>query len=138
MPLAGTQLSYKWALALGYHVGFRGRALTEAVAVMCAESARYTEAYHDNINGDTGEVASTDRGLFQINSVHDGQISAADAFKAIPNAEYAFRLSKGGTDFSPWAAYNSGAHEKFLLPTRLVKALHTWKLRVAKVPVVLG
>jgi hypothetical protein len=132
MPLAGRQLTIGWGLALGYHVGFRGAKLTTAVAVMTAESGRYVEAYHDNTNG------SQDRGLFQINSIHDGSISPADAFKAIPNAEYAFKLSKGGTDFTPWSAYNSGAYKKYVPLVVARKVLLLWKAKVSRVDVELG
>jgi hypothetical protein len=126
--LAGRRLTFKWALALCYSAGFRKSALTIAVATMCAESGRYVEAYHLNDNG------TTDRGLFQINSIHDGQISPVDAFKAIPNADFAFQLSSGGTDFTPWSAFNSGAYLPFVPVVAAVRVLHTWRSRVDKVP----
>jgi len=112
MPLAGEQLSIKEALALCHVVGFRGPKLIDAVAVMCAESGRYTEAWHDNTD-ENGNVLSTDRGLYQINTIHAG-VSDDEAYDPKQNAAFAFQLSKGGEDFSPWMAYNSGAHEKFM------------------------
>jgi hypothetical protein len=123
MPLAGTQLSIKQALALCYAVGWRRFALTTAVAVMTAESGRYDGAWHLNDNG------STDRGLFQINTVHP--LTDAEAFDAKRNAEYAFTLSRAGADWTPWAAYNSGAALKYVPIVAAVRLLHTWRTRVA-------
>lgn len=113
MPLAGEQLTYGWALALCYHVGFRGKDLVTAVAVMCAESARYTEAYHNNLD-DEGHVASTDWGLFQINDKWHPDFEMPEGFNAIYNARYARKMWKDSGGFNPWAAYNSGAYKQFL------------------------
>jgi hypothetical protein len=128
MPLAGEQLTIKEALALCWVAGFRKEKLVTAVAVMCAESGRYVEAWHDNI-GKEGQVASVDRGLFQINSVHEGSISATEAFDPVGNAGFAFQLSDEGRDWSPWMAYVSGAHEKFLEGVRVVKDEGNWQSR---------
>lgn len=98
------QLNRKAALAVCHYAGFRGQRLVLAVAVMGAESGRRYRATYVNENG------SVDRGLFQINDVHSGYISPERAYLPIPNAQYAFKLSSEGKDFSPWAAYNSGAY----------------------------
>lgn len=126
MPLAGVQLSIKQALALCYEVGFRRFALTVAVATMTAESGRYTEAYHVNDNG------SIDRGLFQINTLHP--LTDAEAFNPRRNAEYAAQLSQLGADFTPWAAYNSGAYLKYVPLIAAVRVLHTWRSRISRLP----
>lgn len=129
MPLAGEQLTYKQALALCRAVGFPlGKTLDTAVAVMCAESGRYTEAWHDNLDAD-GNVLSTDRGLFQINSLHVA-ITGAMAYNPKCNAEYTFQLSKHGTDWTPWAAYNNGAHRKFIPIVKAIRLLGRWKTRI--------
>lgn len=126
MPLAGEQLTLKESLALCWVVGFRGPQLITAVAVMCAESGRYTGAWHDNLDAE-GNVLSTDRGLFQINSLHP--LTAEEAFDPKTNATYSFQLSEEGQDWSPWAAFNSGAYEKFLSTVKEVKDADTWKSR---------
>lgn len=108
MPHTGNQINVKQALALCYHVGFRNQRLSTAVAVMQAESARYIGAYYINVD-ENGVPLSADRGLFQINSLHKS-LTDEEAFCPIPNAEYAFRLSMFGRNFTPWAAYNSGAY----------------------------
>jgi hypothetical protein len=128
MPLAGEQLTYKEALALCWVVGFRGPQLILAVEVMSAESGRYTGAWHDNVDAD-GNVTSTDRGLFQINTIHSS-VSDEEAYDPKQNAAFAFQLSKGGEDFTPWAAFNSGAHAKFLDDVRRVRDADTWRSRV--------
>jgi hypothetical protein len=128
MPLAGDQLTIKEALALCNVVGFEPKDLDVAVAVMCAESGRYTGAWHDNLRED-GSVASTDRGLYQINSIHDQSISPEDAMDPVKNAAYAFALSKHGDDWSPWMAFNSGAHEKFLAGITEVRQNTEWRSR---------
>lgn len=122
MPLEGIQLSYKHALALCSVVGFKGRELTTVVALMCAESGRYTEAWHENENG------SVDRGLFQLNTIH-AEVSDAEAYNPKYNAMYAYALSQRGQDFSPWAAYNSGAHRKFIPVVWAVRVTGLWRTR---------
>ena len=110
----GYQLTYGWALALCYHVGFRGgNRLRTAVAVMTAESQRWTRAWHHNRN-DKGEIVSTDRGLYQINDKAHPQFPEEWMWDPIRNAGFAYRLSAGGNDFRPWAAYNSGAYLRFM------------------------
>lgn len=118
------QLSIKWALALCHWAGFPRENLVDAVAVMTAESARYPDAFHENI-GPYGDVVSIDRGLFQINSIH-GEDST---FNILDNAKYAHDLFRVH-GFTPWAAYNSGAYRKNRLMVRVVLALGTWRKRV--------
>jgi hypothetical protein len=66
--------------------------------------------------------------LFQINTVH-ASLSDDEAYNPLENAAFAYGLSKEGTDFSPWAAYNSGAYEKFVEGVRVVKDANNWKSR---------
>ena len=133
MPLAGDQLTIKEALALCSVVGFgTGPELVTAVAVMCAESGRYTGAWHDNLADDGVTVVSTDRGLFQINDKAHPSFSDEDAYDPKLNAVFAADLAhtSSGFNWSPWAAYNSGAYLKFMAEVRDVKALHTWQSRM--------
>lgn len=80
-----------------------------AVAVALAESGGDPSAVNENSNG------STDRGLWQINSVHlgsNGQLrnySPDTLFDPTVNAVAADTLSKGGTDWSPWSASSGRA-----------------------------
>src|SRR6188768_1303424 len=105
MPLAGRQLTYDTALARCYEAGWRGEKLIEAVALMCAESGRYTEAYHDNLDAD-GNVTSRDRGLFQINDKWHPDLSDEDAYKVRPNIAYAHKMYREQNNtFKAWMAY---------------------------------
>lgn len=131
MPLAGRQVSIGLALALCYKVGFRKADLTIAVALMTAESGRYTAAWHDNVDSE-GVVVSTDRGLFQVNSYWHRDLSDAEAYCAIPNAAYAFDMS-GGKNFGAWAAFTSGAYLKYVPAVMAIKALQIWRNKIAYV-----
>jgi len=133
MPLAGEQLTYGWALAVCYHAGWRGKALREAVALMCAESARFEEAYHYNVDED-GNLLSTDWGLFQINDKWHDDFEMPAGFNAIYNAGYAFKMWKdNGKSFNAWAAYTSGAYLQFGRIVLENWLLPRWRLKVANV-----
>jgi hypothetical protein len=52
-------------------------------------------------------------GLWQINTmVHP--YSVEDMKDPVKNAAAAFKISKGGTDWTPWAAYKNGRYKQFL------------------------
>jgi hypothetical protein len=128
------QLSIKWALALCYFVGFRGKRLVSAVAVMTAESNRYPGAFHENLS-ENGTVLSVDRGLFQINDFWHPSLSDEDAYKPIPNAAYAYDLSNRGEFWSHWAAYGGVRYLLVYAEVLAVWALRKWLTRVTQVPV---
>jgi hypothetical protein len=98
------QLNRKQALAVCHYVGFRAKHLVTAVAVMGAESGRQYDVVGTNPDG------SHDRGLFQINDRAHPDLSDHDALLPIPNARYAHKMSNGGKNWAPWAAYNSGRY----------------------------
>ena len=50
---------------------------------------------------------STDRGYWQINSIH----GALSTYDAEGNARAAVQLSGNGTDWSPWVTYNTDAYQ---------------------------
>jgi hypothetical protein len=106
------QLNRKQALAVCHFVGFRAEKLVTAVAVMGAESGRKYLAFYVNPSG------STDRGLFQINDGAHPDLSDHDAYLPIPNARYAFKMSNGGKNWAPWAAYNSGRYLENMDPVQ--------------------
>lgn len=98
-------LSYGQIVALCKQRGFKDPYLAAAVAM--AESGGNPGA----INAANSD-GSTDRGLFQINSVH-GALSTTDLHA---NIDAAFKISSGGTDWSPWVAFTSGAYKRYLDP----------------------
>ena len=110
MSLAGKQLLAREVARLAHNAGWRDRDVIIATAVCSAESSRYTEAVNtENADG------SIDYGLWQINSVHIGQVIAGAPvtierlLDPVENARiaYAFWLDQSWT---PWAAYASGAY----------------------------
>ena len=78
-----------------------------AAAVAMAESGGDSSATNSNSDG------STDRGLWQINSVH-GSLST---FDVTANTKAAIQISNNGKNWSPWVTFVSGAYKKFLSPT---------------------
>jgi lysozyme-like protein len=138
----GDQLTFGWALALCSWVGFsHGHGLLRAAATMHGESMRWTAAWHENLADDGVTVTSTDRGLFQVNSMHESQLSAEDALKAIPNAQFAWQLSEHGKDFTRWYAYKNRSiyYEEGLEWARWYYINGKgWRKRIERVPLVLG
>ena len=79
--------------------GSSAEAFTAAEIAM-AESSGRQYASLDNTNG------TTDRGYWQINSVH-GSLSTYDARA---NARAAVLISNNGRDWTPWVTWNTGAY----------------------------
>jgi Lysozyme like domain len=80
--------------------GSRDAAFTAAEIAMAESSGRQ---YATNLNGGR----STDRGYWQINSVH-GSLST---FDPAGNARAAVLISSDGTNWSPWVTYDTGAYQ---------------------------
>ena len=102
-------------------VGFEGKALRTAWAVAMKESNGRPKAHNDNVN--TGDNSY---GIFQINML--GQLGVdrkekfelnknADLFDPVTNAQIAFHMTGGGTDWSSWKVYpgqhNGERYEEF-------------------------
>lgn len=81
-----------------------------AYAVMFSESSGRVKA--KNVNSD--RHSSIDRGLFQINSYWNPDVSVECAFDMVCNINEAYRISKGGTDWTPWYGYTNGNYRKYL------------------------
>jgi hypothetical protein len=77
--------------------GFRGRALEEAVAVARAEST---------FNPAAANPTSSARGMWQIMlTAHAGDPDIGNWADPFASARMAWRISKGGTDWSPWSVW---------------------------------
>ena len=84
--------------------GFRGQALTTAVAISFAEDGSHDpRAQNHNTNG------TTDTGLWQINSVH-AQYPAPTMMIPRANAQAAYVISAGGHNWTPWTTYQTGEY----------------------------
>lgn len=87
--------------------GFRGDAIAIAVAIAWAESGLVPNARHVNSGG------SIDRGLWQINDRAHPDTEDQNCDIPVLCAQYAYRISSGGTDWGAWATFNNGAYRKF-------------------------
>jgi hypothetical protein len=79
--------------------GSRSAAFTAAEIAMAESGGRQ---YATDTNGG----ASTDRGYWQINSVHGG----LSTYSAYANARSAVLISHDGTNWGPWVTYQTGAY----------------------------
>lgn len=97
-----------------HYVHFKRHRAITAVAVGMAES--YCEPHAKGKDAPTKGCpkGSVDRGLWQINSCYHPEVSRHCAFKPNCNARAAKHISDHGKDWSPWAAYNSGAYRQYL------------------------
>ena len=96
----GGTLSCRGLESLWESAGGSPAAAFTAAEIARAESSGRQYASLYNTNG------TTDRGYWQINSVH-GSLST---FDAAGNARAAVRISHDGRDWSPWVTYQTGAY----------------------------
>ena len=106
---------------VAHQAGFRGEALTVAVAVALAESGGNPSA-HNAIPPDDSY------GLWQINMLgrlgpdrraRYGLASNQALFDPATNARVAHAIADGGRDWTPWATYTRGTYRRFLDQARL-------------------
>lgn len=93
------QLEYIWEQA-----GGSSQASSIAAAIAMAESGGNSTATDLDSNG------STDRGLWQINSVHGTQ----STYDVMGNARAAVAISNNGSNWGAWTTYTSGAYAKYM------------------------
>jgi hypothetical protein len=111
-----------YAAAAGWaNNGQYGGDLVIAVAVCVAESGGQPSVYYCDGTGTVGyyppvrcPTGSYDRGLWQINSKYHPEVTDACAFRAQCNADAAYQISDQGTDFAPWAVYDTDAYAQYL------------------------
>jgi len=99
-------------------VGFEGKALKTAWAIVKAESNSRPMAY--NGNRKTGDSSY---GIFQINMLGELGIDRKEKFELrsnillfdpVINAEITYYMTKGGTDWSSWSSLNGARFKEFL------------------------
>lgn len=101
--LPGTVLPREAILMIAEMVGFPDPKLAAAVAM--AESGGATNA----LMRSSREVSV---GLWQINTkVHP--YTPEEMRDPLKNAQAAFKISKGGTNWKPWAAFTNGRYKQF-------------------------
>ena len=79
---------------------------SHGAAFMAAEIAR-AESGGQQYSTDNNTNGSTDRGYWQVNSIH----GALSTYDPAGNARAAVQLSGNGTNWSPWVTYNTGAYQ---------------------------
>lgn len=94
----------------GYAVaaGFPPGEIATAVAIALAESSGRTDATNNNSNG------TTDRGVWQINSIHSE--ATGDMFNPTDNARAAKMIwAAAGNKWQPWSTHNNGLYLRFMV-----------------------
>ncbi|MBM7077684.1 transglycosylase SLT domain-containing protein [Micromonospora humida] len=99
---------------VAYAAGFRNNPLVTAVAVAMAESSCNPSAVGSN--GPTAGCpnGSLDRGLWQINNCYHPTVNDTCAYNSQCNANAAYSISSGGSNWQPWSTYNNGAYAAYL------------------------
>ncbi|GAA3533027.1 hypothetical protein GCM10022222_15500 [Amycolatopsis ultiminotia] len=107
-----------------YKAGFRGHALSTAVAVALAESGGNAHAHN-------GTPPDNSYGLWQVNMLgalgpdrrHQYHLhSNNELFKPDENAKAAWDISGHGKSFQPWSTYTNGAYKSHLGAARKAAA----------------
>lgn len=122
IPLDGLQ-GADLAAAAAYNAGFRGNALATAVAIAGAEST-----WNPGAVGDVGlqnDKWGPSVGLWQVRTLNNASsyggvdamrdansIGGSSTANIQANANAAFALSNGGTNFQPWSTFTSGAYNQ--------------------------
>ena len=97
-------------------VGFEGKSLKLAWAIVMKESRGHSTSF--NNNPATGDLSY---GLFQINMIGSlgaerrtkyGLASNAELYDPVTNATIAYKMSAHGKDWSSWRPYNGGSKER--------------------------
>jgi len=94
--------------------GFDGAALRLAVAVGLAESDGDPDARRPTPPTPGCPTGSLDRGPWQINDCYHAEVSDACAYDLACSAREAYRISAGGTDWTSWATFTTGAYRSHL------------------------
>ena len=113
----GASLTVPQIAAVCFQAQFRGESLVTAVAISCAE-----DTDHDptalNDDPSTGDLSV---GLFQVNYFGNLGPSRTAQFgpmsgltDPLANAQAAYSLSGGGTNFTPWSTFKSDAYLQYL------------------------
>jgi hypothetical protein len=97
----------------------RGAGFDEAKARIAAAIALAESSGNPKANCKTGMPCASggpedSRGLWQINIRGNPKYAGYDLYDPKINAQVAFEISKGGSDFSAWTTFKTGAYQKYL------------------------
>ena len=91
--------------------GFTGQGLRLGVAVGLAESGGNPTARGPNPPTPGCPAGSTDRGAWQLSNCYHPEVADACADDLACAARETYRISAGGSDWTAWATYTSGAYQ---------------------------
>ena len=104
--------------------GFVGLVAAIMSAIIMAESGGWTNARRYNPPSDRWPDGTTDRGGAQINDHWWPQFSDAQCDDPWETGKACWIISRGGTRFVDWTAFDNGAYVKFLpLRYRVLKLI---------------
>ena len=102
-----SQLGFDDLYRLAVSVGFPGDSAVTAAAIALAESSGDPAAVGDQSLGGS-------YGLWQVNHPAHPDYDTTSLLDPTYNAKAALAISSQGTNFTPWATYNSGAYKQYL------------------------
>lgn len=88
--------------------GFNGAGLVTILSISGAESGWNKDAKNTNQDG------SVDRGPLQINDKWHPEVPDQCAYDYTCAFQAGWKISKNGTDFSPWSTFNQGSSNGFI------------------------
>jgi hypothetical protein len=109
---------------LAVSTGFPNPDLAAAVAM--AESKGNPDATAIVTNPLPGNGPERSFGLWQINTLAHPTYSETALLDPTYNAQAAFTISNGGTNWHPWSTFTSGAYKKYYFPHVLGISASTW------------
>lgn len=98
--------------------GFSGQALQDIVGIAMAESGGNTNAYNGN------DPNGGSFGVLQINGVHG--LPTSCMYDPTCSFKFAYQLSGGGQNFSPWSTFTSGLYRNFIGGITTPQAWYTY------------
>lgn len=117
----GQRLTWRSTVSVFASAGFTGDALVTMAAISNGESGRNPHAVGDvELANDKW---SNSVGLAQVRSLHElkgtGATRDEDALSdPLHNAQAAFEISGGGSNFKPWTVYQKGIYKAYLNDAR--------------------
>lgn len=107
-PANGSAYSIDEVVAIVKGAGWTGNDIALGASIIMAESGGNPGAVNNNTNG------TRDRGLWQINDVHNSKMPDADRFDPAINTQLARMIYMESGGWGPWSTYNNGAYQQYM------------------------
>lgn len=102
----GGRLSPAQIASIARGVGFPEATIPTITGIVMAESGGNPYAHNDN-----PKTRDDSYGITQINALAHGPVAKTALGDPVQAMKLALSISKGGTDFTPWTTYTSGAYK---------------------------